>query len=75
MSTSFGTAKRLFIAFALLVSTFAVASYLTLAHVGQMHDGLLEMKSYEEGVRVSLELASAVRDQYAHEALFFFFFD
>jgi signal transduction histidine kinase len=68
MSTSFGTAKRLFIAFALLVSTFAIASYLTLAHVGQMHDGLLEMKHYEEGVRVSLELASAVRDQYAHQA-------
>ena len=68
MSTSFGTAKRLFISFALLVSTFAIASYLTLAHVGQMHDGLLEMKNFEEGVRVSLELASAVRDQYAHQA-------
>ena len=51
MRTSFGTAKRLFIAFTLLVSTFAFASYLTLAHVRQIHDGLLEMKDHEEGVR------------------------
>src|SRR5512144_902241 len=68
MPASFGTAKRLFIAFALLVSTFAFASYLTLAHVRQIHDGLLQMKQHEEGVRVALELASAVRDQYAHQA-------
>ncbi|WP_242344327.1 sensor histidine kinase [Anaeromyxobacter terrae] len=68
MRTTFGTAKRLFIAFTLLVSTFAVASYLTLAHVRQIHDGLLQMKDHEEGVRVALELASAVRDQYAHQA-------
>jgi signal transduction histidine kinase len=68
MRASFGTAKRLFIAFALLVSTFAFASYLTLAHVRQIHDGLLQMKEHEEGVRVALELASAVRDQYAHQA-------
>jgi signal transduction histidine kinase len=56
------------VAFALLVSTFAVASYLTLVHVRSIHDGLLEAKHYEEGVRVSLELSSAVRDQYAHQA-------
>jgi signal transduction histidine kinase len=68
MRATFGTAKRLFIAFALLVSTFAFASYLTLARVGQIHDGLLQMKEHEEGVRVALELASAVRDQYAHQA-------
>ncbi len=68
MRPSFGTARRLFIAFALLVSTFAVASYLTLAHVRQIHDGLLQMKDHEEGVRMALELASAVRDQYAHQA-------
>ena len=68
MRTRFGTGQRLFIAFALLVSTFALASYLTLAHVRSIHDGLLQTKRYEEGVRVSLELASAVRDQYAHQA-------
>ncbi len=68
MRARFGTGQRLFISFALLVSTFAVASYLTLAHVRAIHDGLLESKRYEEGVRLSLELASAVRDQYAHQA-------
>jgi signal transduction histidine kinase len=68
MRATFGTAKRLFVAFTLLVSTFAVASYLTLFHVRQIHDGLLQMKDHEEGVRLALELSSAVRDQYAHQA-------
>jgi signal transduction histidine kinase len=68
MRTSRGTSQRLFVAFALLVSTFAAASYLTLAHVRAIHDGLLQMRQHEEGVRLSLELASAVRDQYAHQA-------
>ena len=56
MRSRFGTAQRLFIAFTLLVSTFAVASYLTLFHVRQIHDGLLQMKDHEEGVRLALEL-------------------
>jgi signal transduction histidine kinase len=68
MRASLGTARRLFVAFALLVSTFAVASYLTLAHIRDIHDGLLAMRRHEEGVRLALELASAVRDQYAHQA-------
>jgi signal transduction histidine kinase len=68
MKTPFGTARRLFIAFALLVSTFGVASYLTLSHVREMHEGLVQMNRHEEGVRLSLELACAVRDQYAHQA-------
>jgi signal transduction histidine kinase len=68
MRATFGTAHRLFIAFTLLVSTFAIASYLTLFHVRQIHDGLLAMKDHEEGVRLALELSSAVRDQYAHQA-------
>ncbi len=68
MRISFGTARRLFVAFAILVSSFAAASYVTLDHVREMHDGLVQMKRHEEGVRLSLELASAVRDQYAHQA-------
>jgi signal transduction histidine kinase len=68
MRASLGTARRLFVAFAVLVSTFAVASYLTLAHVREIHDGLLATKQHEQGVRLALELASAVRDQYAHQA-------
>jgi CHASE3 domain sensor protein len=68
MRATFGTGRRLFIAFTVLVSTFALSSYLMLAHVRSIHDGLLETKRYEEGVRLSLELSSAVRDQYAHQA-------
>ena len=68
MKTSFGTARRLFLAFAALVVTFAASSALTLVHVREIHAGFLAMKRHEEGVRVSLELASAVRDQYAHQA-------
>jgi signal transduction histidine kinase len=63
-----GTARRLFVAFAALVSMFAVSSYLALAHLGEIHEGLVEMSEQEQGVRLSLELASAVRDQYAHQA-------
>ncbi len=47
---------------------FAVSSYLALAHFSEIHEGLVEMKDQEQGVRLSLELASAVRDQYAHQA-------
>jgi len=68
MRTRLGTRQRLFIAFALLVSMFALASYFTMAEVRTIHDDLLQTKHYEDGVRVSLELSSAVRDQYAHQA-------
>jgi signal transduction histidine kinase len=34
----------------------------------RIHRGLADLKVQEEGVRLSLELASAVRDQYAHQA-------
>ncbi len=63
-----GTAHRLFLAFAALVSIFAVSSWLALAHLREIHGGLVQMKEQEQGVRLSLELASAVRDQYAHQA-------
>ncbi|MGC4001562.1 MAG: ATP-binding protein [Anaeromyxobacter sp.] len=68
MRTQSGTGRRLFLAFAVLVSTFALASWLTLSQVREIRAGLVQMKQYEEGVRRSLELASAVRDQYAHQA-------
>ena len=68
MAKSPGTAKLLFGAFALLVSTFAIASYVTLAHVRRIDGGLQEMRHHEASARVALQLASAVRDQYAHQA-------
>jgi len=63
-----GTARRLFIAFALLVSVFAAASWSTLVRFGEIDAGLAAMRRHEEGMRLALELASAVRDQYAHQA-------
>jgi two-component system, NtrC family, sensor kinase len=63
-----GTARRLFFSFALLVSIFAAGSAVMLFHVRVMRAGLAEMRTQVEGVRLALELASAVRDQYAHQA-------
>ena len=68
MRSSVGTGRRLFLAFAVLVSTFVLASWATLAQLREIRSGLAEMKAHEEGVRIALELASAVRDQYAHQA-------
>jgi signal transduction histidine kinase len=63
-----GTARRLFVAFALLVAVFAAASWSILARFREIDHGLAAMRRQEEGMRLSLELASAVRDQYAHQA-------
>jgi len=67
MRTS-GTARRLFLSFAVLLSTFAAASAVALQHLRSVRGGLAEMRERVEGVRLALELASAVRDQYAHQA-------
>jgi two-component system, NtrC family, sensor kinase len=63
-----GTARRLVFAFTGLLSIFAVSSYFALGSLREMQGGLTEIKEREDGVRLALELASAVRDQYAHQA-------
>ena len=63
-----GTARRLFIAFAVMLSIFGVASWMALSSLGEVQAGLRQIKAREEGVRLALQLASAVRDQYAHQA-------
>jgi two-component system NtrC family sensor kinase len=63
-----GTARRLFVAFTLLVAVFAGASWAMLARFREVDEGLAAMRRHEEGMRLALELASAVRDQYAHQA-------
>jgi signal transduction histidine kinase len=68
MRTPSGTARRLILAFAGLLSVFAVSSYFALANLREIQGGLTEIKEREEGVRLALTLASAVRDQYAHQA-------
>ena len=63
-----GVSRRIFAAFALLVLLFAVASVFAFAGMMEIHQGLHEVRAHEEEVRAVLELASAVRDVYAHEA-------
>ncbi len=63
-----GTARRLILAFAGLLSIFAISSWFALASLRDIQGGLAEIKEREEGVRLALTLASAVRDQYAHQA-------
>jgi signal transduction histidine kinase len=45
-----------------------VSSYFALRSLREIQGGLSEIKEREEGVRLALSLASAVRDQYAHQA-------
>jgi two-component system, NtrC family, sensor kinase len=68
MRYGFGTARRLALGFGLLVLLIGAASAVALAGSARVHAGLEETRRREEGVRLSLELASAVRDQYAHQA-------
>jgi signal transduction histidine kinase len=63
-----GTARRLFLAFAVLLGVFGVSSYFALRSLREIQGGLSEIKEREEGNRLALSLASAVRDQYAHQA-------
>ena len=63
-----GTGRRLFGAFGLLVLVYAAASSVALAALREIHGGLHRTKESAESVRLALELASAVRDQYAHQA-------
>ena len=63
-----GTARKLFYGFGAIVLICTASSYLTLAGLSRIHSSLDQMKREEEGVRLALELASAVRDQYAHQA-------
>jgi signal transduction histidine kinase len=63
-----GTSRRLALGFGALVLLIAAASAVALAGSARVHDGLAQTRRREEAVRLSLELASAVRDQYAHQA-------
>ncbi len=55
-------------AFGLLILAYGVASFFTLAALREIHGGLHRTGERAESVRLALELASAVRDQYAHQA-------
>jgi signal transduction histidine kinase len=62
------TARRLGLGFGALVVLFALAAGFALAGLDRNHRGMQRIRDEEEGVRLALELSSAVRDQYAHQA-------
>jgi len=63
-----GTARRLGFGFGALVVFLALASSSALSGLAEVQQGLEQARAREQGVRAALELASAVRDQYAHQA-------
>lgn len=63
-----GTARRLALAFGALIAVYGLASAAGLWGLAEIHDGLHRTRAQADGMRVAMELASAVRDQYAHQA-------
>ncbi len=68
LSTSGSTTRKLLLAFGALVALFTAASGFALARLTDIHDGSHALREAGGRVRDALELATAVRDQYAHLA-------
>jgi CHASE3 domain sensor protein len=62
------TARRLALAFAALVALYAVGTSIALLGFAQVNRGLARTRARVDSMRLALDLASAVRDQYAHQA-------
>ncbi len=63
-----GTARRLAVAFGVLIAVYGATSAFALMGLAEIREGLRQTGQEAEGMRLALELASAVRDQYAHQA-------
>jgi signal transduction histidine kinase len=63
-----GTIRKLLFAVGALVLFHAVGSFLSLRGLSEVHEALHSTKGQAESQRLALELASAARDQYAHQA-------
>jgi signal transduction histidine kinase len=63
-----GTARRLALAFAALIALYAAATLIALLGFAQVKRGLDRTRARVDSMRLALDLASAVRDQYAHQA-------
>ncbi|HZI13674.1 MAG TPA: ATP-binding protein [Myxococcus sp.] len=68
LPTSGSTTRKLLLAFGALVALFTAASGFALARLTDIHDGSHAISEASTRVREALELATAVRDQYAHLA-------
>jgi len=67
-ATVSGTARRLFIAFSLVLLAFGAASFFAVRGLLELHTALHQVKHEEAAARATLALAAAVRDVYAHQA-------
>jgi two-component system NtrC family sensor kinase len=56
------------LAFAALIALYAAATSIALLGFAQVNHGLAQTRSRVDSMRLALDLASAVRDQYAHQA-------
>jgi two-component system NtrC family sensor kinase len=63
-----GITRKLLLAFGALVALFAAASLFALGRIAEIHEGTHALQATSTRVREALELATAVRDQYAHLA-------
>jgi two-component system, NtrC family, sensor kinase len=63
-----GITRKLLFAFGALVALFAAASLFALGRIAEIHAGSHALQAASARVRTSLELATAVRDEYAHLA-------
>ena len=63
-----GTALRLAVGLGALVAIVATGSVVAITGLATTRDAVQRMMEEEQGVRLAQELASAVRDQYAHQA-------
>ncbi|MBI2374836.1 MAG: HAMP domain-containing protein [Deltaproteobacteria bacterium] len=68
LSLPSGIARRLILSFGSVIVVFGVAAVFAMRGLGEVHVLLHGVKAQERSVRTALELASAVRDQYAHQA-------
>ncbi|MBU8896393.1 histidine kinase [Corallococcus sp. H22C18031201] len=62
------TTRKLLLAFGALVALFAAASGFALGRLSDIHEGSRTLREAGGRVRDALELATAVRDEYAHLA-------
>jgi len=63
-----GITRKLLFAFGALVALFAAASLFALGRIAEIHEGTHALQAASGRVRTALELATAVRDEYAHLA-------
>lgn len=63
-----GTTRRLLTAFGVFFLILGAASYFALAGLAEVSAAVHDVSRANSGMRTALQLASAVRDQYAHQA-------